>query len=176
MEKLYLQHPSIEHKEQYEEMMTEWEIFGGRLNPRALGRYSQAQQRNIEYEKWLKWMDEDRESCQDLFFLMQGNKILGAISLRYKCAGIHGHVAYGIRPSERKKGYASKMLELALPVVKGYGHNPIIISCAKENVASAKVIINNRGILVEEVANEDSGEITQIYHICASELRRGETN
>ena len=33
MEELKLVRPSMEHKRQYEEMMDEWESFGGRLNP-----------------------------------------------------------------------------------------------------------------------------------------------
>lgn len=33
MEDLYLERPSLKHKEQYEAMMNEWEAYGGRLNP-----------------------------------------------------------------------------------------------------------------------------------------------
>ena len=40
MKQLKLVRPSIEHKQQYESMLEEWEAFGGRLNPGALRRYS----------------------------------------------------------------------------------------------------------------------------------------
>lgn len=43
MDILRLIRASLEHKQQYESMMDEWEEFGGRLNPGALRRYSHTQ-------------------------------------------------------------------------------------------------------------------------------------
>lgn len=163
MEELRLVRPSLEHKKQYEEMMDEWEAFGGRLNPGALRRYSRVEQKNVTYEKWLEWVEEDRKTVQDLFFLMKDNNILGAVSIRYKCADVDGHSGFGIRPSERKKGYATKMLALALPVMRDYGINPVVISCAKDNLGSAKTIQNNGGKFIREVVED--GEIVHLYHI-----------
>lgn len=163
MEELRLVRPSLDHKKLYEAMMDEWEMFGGRLNPGALRRYSRVEQKNVTYEKWLEWVGEDRKTVQELFFLMKDNNILGAISIRYKCAGVDGHSGFGIRPSERKKGYATKMLSLALPVMRDYGINPVIISCAKENIGSAKTIQNNSGKFIREVIED--GEIVHVYHI-----------
>lgn len=167
MKQLRLVKPTIEHKTQYEEMMDEWENFGGRINPGAMRRYSKKLGRKVSYEHWLGWMEEDRKETQSLYFLMQGERILGAISLRYRSVGIDGHIGFGIRPSERRKGYATKMLELALPLMAEYGQNPIIISCAKDNVGSAKTILKNGGTLIEEV--NDEGELTQVYQIVLDE-------
>ena len=153
----------LEHKKEYEEMMDEWEAFGGRLNPGAIRRFSPAEGKNVTYEKWLNWVEEDKENVQDLYFLMRDNSILGAISIRYRCADVDGHSGFGIRPSERRKGYAAGMLSMALPIMKGYGINPVIISCAKDNTGSAKTIQKNGGVLVRET--EDDGELVQIYHI-----------
>ncbi len=163
MEQLRLVQPAAKHKSRYEEMMDEWENFGGRINPGAIRRYSKKLGRNVSYEYWLGWMEEDRKETQSLYFLMQGERILGAISLRYRSMGIDGHIGFGIRPSERKKGYATRMLELALPLMREYGQNPVIISCAKDNVGSAKTILKNGGMLIEEV--DDEGELTQVYQI-----------
>ena len=102
MEQLRLAIPSPEHKARYEEMMDEWEGFGGRINPGALRRYSKPLGRNVGYEHWLGWMEEDRQKTQRLYFFMCGERILGAISLRYKSAGVDGHIGFGIRPSERR--------------------------------------------------------------------------
>ena len=167
MEQLRLVQPATEHKSRYEEMMDEWENFGGRINPGAMRRYSKKLGRKVSYEHWLGWMEEDRKETQSLYFLMQGERILGAISLRYRSVGIDGHIGFGIRPSERKKGYATRMLELALPLMREYGQNPIIISCAKDNVGSAKTILKNGGTLLEEV--NDEGELTQVYQIVLDE-------
>lgn len=164
MEELRLVRPSLEHKQQYEEMMDEWEAFGGRLNPGALRRYSHREQKNVTYERWLEWVEENRDTVQDLYFLMRGSSLLGAISIRCTCADVDGHSGFGIRPSERKKGYATQMLSMALPIMKEYGINPVIISCAKENTGSARTIQNNGGKFVREAVDDD-GEVVQIYQI-----------
>lgn len=98
-----------------------------------------------------------------MFFLTKASHVLGAISIRHKCADVDGHSGFGIRPSERNKGYATRMLSLALPIMRDYGINPVIISCARDNTGSAKTIQNNGGKFVREV--DDDGEIVQIYHI-----------
>lgn len=158
-----LVHPSISHKKQYEEMMDEWENFGGRINPGAIRRYDHPQNQPITYEQWLSWLEENK-NIQKLFFFMDDDNILGAISIRlYKNIGLEGHSGYGIRPSERKKGYAARMLSMALPIMKNYGINPIVITCAKDNIGSAKTILHNGGILQGEALDE--GEVLQIYHI-----------
>ena len=163
MQNLRLERPELIHKARYEAMMDEWESFGGRLNPGALRRYSHKENRKVPYERWLQWVLEYRDTKQDLYFLMKEERILGAISIRYQCAAVDGHCGYGIRPSERRKGYATAMLALALPIMRTYGIHPIWISCAKENIGSAKTILNNGGKWIEEVVDE--GELVSIYQI-----------
>ena len=162
MDELRLTRPLLEHRQQYEAMMDEWEGFGGRLNPGALRRCTHDGQK-VRYEKWLEWIEEDRKGGQELFFLMKGSLILGAISIRNTCAGVNGHSGFGIRPSERNKGYATRMLAMALPIMKDQGIDPVVISCARDNIGSAKTIQNNGGRFIEEA--RDDGEIVKIYHI-----------
>ena len=162
--------PTTEHKQQYEEMMDEWEAHkGGWFNPGALRRYSNSQKRTVTYTEWLKWIDDGRAAGQELYFFMNNGTILGAISIRPKKnvpnIGTDGHCGFGIRPSERKKGYATKMLNMALPIMKQHGIDPVVITCDKENIGSARVIINNGGVLVDEVDGDKSGKPIQIYHI-----------
>lgn len=164
MEELKLVKPSMEHKRQYEEMMDEWEGFGGRLNPGALRRYSRTRQRNVTYEEWLQWIEDDRQAGQELYFFMKDAAILGAISIRRQCAEVDGHSGYGIRPSQRRKGYAARMLSMALPIMRGYGIDPVVISCAKDNIGSARTIQRNGGVYIREEVDED-GETVEIYHI-----------
>ena len=169
MEELKLVRPSQEHKFQYESMMDEWEAFGGRINPGAIRRFNKKQQKNIAYEEWLKLIEDHRKAGQDVYFMLKGNCIIGAISIRFKRTlqdvGTDGHTGYGIRPSERRKGYASAMLSMALPIMREYGIKPVVITCDKENIASAKTIIKNGGKLIEEVIESGKNEMVQIYHI-----------
>jgi predicted acetyltransferase len=46
------------------------------------------------------------------------------------------------------------MLSIALPIMKKYGINPVVIICDKDNFGYAKMIINNGGYLVEEVTDD----------------------
>lgn len=61
-----------------------------------------------------------------------------------------GNVYYVIRLSERKKGYATKMLELALIELKKMNFKEVFLNSTAGNVGSAKVIENNGGILLRE--------------------------
>ena len=62
-----------------------------------------------------------------------------------------GNFYYAIRISERKKGYGTKILELALDEFKKLGFEEIYGQSSAGNVASAKVIENNGGILLDEI-------------------------
>ena len=62
-----------------------------------------------------------------------------------------GHIGDGIRPSERRKGYATAMIGLALEECKKLGIDKVLMVCDKENIGSAKSIINNGGVLENEV-------------------------
>lgn len=168
---LSLEIPSFMHKQQYEEMMDEWEAFGGRLNPGALKRFDKTQGKNISYEEWLTWIEEDRyeNTCpsgsvpQQLFFLVDDTKrVLGAVSIRphlnEELINSGGHMGGGIRPSERMKGYAKTMLSLSIPIAKSMGIDRLLITCDKDNVGSAKAIMYNGGLLENEFV-EASGNV-----------------
>jgi len=74
-----------------------------------------------------------------------------------------GHIGYGVAPMYRKKGYATKMLSLALKKANDLGINRALVTCSRSNIASAKVVQNNNGFLdSEELYN---GNIIQRYWI-----------
>ena len=62
-----------------------------------------------------------------------------------------GHVGYSVRPSERKKGYAKRMLAKALDFLKSFGFDEINVSCNATNDASRKTILANGGEHLETV-------------------------
>ena len=104
------------------------------------------------------------------FFLYDDEKdrFLGAANIRHflnedlLLGG--GHIGDGIRPSERRKGYATLMIGLALEECRKLGIDRVLMTCDKDNIGSAKSIINNGGVLENEFINED-GEIEQRYWI-----------
>lgn len=68
-----------------------------------------------------------------------------------------GLIGYGIRPSQRGKGPASKMLGLALEKFRNTDIDNILITCKDFNFASKKVIEKNGGIFESVYINNDDG-------------------
>lgn len=111
----------------------------------------------MEYEEWLEKLknDEDGKNIEwgisETYILVDNNKVLGMLNIRYtltnKKAEIYGHIGYGIRPSERKKGMATYMLKEALIKCKQSGITEVILGCYEDNIGSSKTITNNGGIL-----------------------------
>ena len=105
----------------------------------------------------------------DIYFLVKDKSkfLIGAIDIRHylneKLLKSGGNIGYGVRPSERNKGYATQMLALALEKCKEMQIPRILITCSKDNIASANVIINNGGILENEII--ENGVIKQRYWI-----------
>lgn len=106
---------------------------------------------------------------ESVYWLYQpgSDRILGAIMIRHSLTDAlafrGGHIAYYIHPAERRKGYATLMLAEGLVISRKFGIAKVLITCAKENVASAKTACNNAGILDSE--GIDNGEVFQRYWI-----------
>ena len=94
------------------------------------------------------------------------NKIVGNLQIRHKLDEqflIYGHIGDSVRPSERRKGYATEQIRLALQKCKELGIDNVLMSCNKTNIGSAKSIINNGGILENEI--NVGNELMQRYWI-----------
>jgi predicted acetyltransferase len=88
--------------------------------------------------------------------------VVGRLSLRHELndflAKIGGHIGYGVRPSQRRRGYATAMLRQALPIAAGDGITRVLLTCDVDNTASIKVIEQSGGQL-ECVTNDPSLQI-----------------
>lgn len=78
---------------------------------------------------------------------------------------IGGHIGYGIRPSERRKGYNKINLYLALKEAKKIGLDRVMIDCAAFNIASDKTIQAFGGILERCDKDPADDEMTNVYWI-----------
>ncbi len=105
-----------------------------------------------------------------MFFLLDEDRdrLLGAVNIRHYLNEAllkeGGHIGDGIRPSERRKGYATRMIALALDECRKLGIERVLMTCEKSNIGSAKSIIRNGGVLENEFVNSD-GEVEQRYWI-----------
>jgi predicted acetyltransferase len=169
IEALYLAEPNMSFEKEYLDMMSEWENDGGILNPAIL------KNKEDTYEKWLELVSKSKKNenediaSQSLFFFIRNydRKILGAISIRHELnetlLKTDGHISYGIRPSEREKGYATKMLSIAFKKAYEMGIEKVLITCDKDNIASEKVITKNGGILEDEITEENGNKVKRFW-------------
>jgi len=168
--KFELLRPTYEMEEQYYDFMKDWEKAGEPIVPYA------ARLLDMDYKEWIehtyRFENEDTYPkefvpAHTYFLVSEDKKIIGAINIRHRLNdylfNFGGHIGYGIRPSERKKGYAALMLSLALPIAKSLGIDKALITCDKDNIGSAKTIISNGGFLDNEVVED--GKITQRYWV-----------
>ena len=65
-----------------------------------------------------------------------------------------GSIGYSVRPSKRRKGYAKETLRLTLVKCREAGEERVLITCDRDNPASARTILANGGVLENEVADE----------------------
>lgn len=126
------------------------------------------------YSEWLQFVQDNEhpETKQTevtatvfLFIRESDDKLIGLCNLRHDLNDylFHygGHIGYSVKRDERRKGYATQILQLLLNECKKIGLMSILLTCDKLNIASAKIIRNSGAILENEVELE--GEIIQRY-------------
>lgn len=106
------------------------------------------------------------------FVLMRGQRILGTLQVRH-CFNdflrdYGGHIGYSVRPCERRKGYASRMLKEALPFCRSIGLDKVLITCLRENEGSRRTILKNGGVYESTVIEPQSGKVLERYWISLS--------
>lgn len=97
------------------------------------------------------------------------NEIVAISNLRHELndflVAYGGHIGYGVRPSVRRRGYATEILRQTLLMAKERGIDRIRITCSKDNPASAKTILRNGGIPDDEVFMPEHNEVICRYWI-----------
>lgn len=163
-----LERPTIALKNAFLDFTADWEQNGGEIIPTAFRLCGRT------YEEWLQNAIEQETKVPPQFVTAScfcltdsSGRMLGAIQIRHRLnealLARGGHIGYGVRPSERRKGYAAAMLSLALPEAKKLGIGRVLITCSKNNAASAHTILRCGGVLENEVP--ENGRVTQRYWI-----------
>jgi predicted acetyltransferase len=168
---LKLVFPSKKHELLWHDIVNEFDAAEERIIPSALSHRQQ------DFDVFLlKTIDYHTRKNTDgyipatTYFLMEEaeDRIYGAVSIRHRLNEDllfrGGHIGYGIRPTERRKGFATKMLSLALEECREMNLKKVLVTCDKDNPGSARTIKNNGGKLENEVT-EDNGNIVQRYWI-----------
>lgn len=156
------------YQSQLIDMMEEWEKTEEKIIPYAI--------RKTDYHNFDVYLNslevkDDKEGLvpDSTFFCLDTDRniFVGAVNIRHYLNEAlllnGGHIGDGVRPSERRKGYATEMIKLALEECRKLGIDKVLMVCDKENIGSAKSIQKNGGILENEVVVD--GVIEQRYWI-----------
>ena len=127
------------------------------------------------YDEWLKSVTDNISPdtvnpswvVTDTYFAFDENdSIVGIIDLRHELNDFlkdFGNCGYSVRPSERRKGYATQMLKLILERARQIGMDRLQLSVEPTNEASVKTITTNGGKYERGFTYE--GEEAAVYMI-----------
>lgn len=139
-----------------EEMMAEWYDAGEKIVPYAIRKNDY---RDFDY--YLQHLEikveTDGRVPDSTFFCLDKERdiFVGAVNIRHYLTEAMllngGHIGDGVRPSERRKSIATRMIGMALEECRKLGIHRVLMVCDKENIGSAKSIQRNGGVLENEV-------------------------
>ena len=181
MEKFNLERPSFERKDEIIEYINEFVEYNSEINgtgglDKTIEGYTfeQALERclNMQYEEYAKKLGR----CQGKTFLLirkNDNKIIGTINIRWNLTEemkqFGGNIGYGIRPTERRKGYNKMNLYLGLIEAKKIGLDKVMLDCDVENLGSSKTMEALGGKLERTEIDPYDGILTSVYWINVDE-------
>ncbi len=175
MEKFYLEVPGMERKYEALEYIKEHREYNSNVNGSgSLDRYAD----NNDYEGWLKKLDEEaviepneERVPRRTFFLVRenDNRIVGMINIRTalneRVKNFGGHIGYGIRPTERGKGYNKINLYLGLKVCQEYGIKEALLDADLDNPASWKTMEALGGVRIKEYYDDQYAHCTVVDYV-----------
>lgn len=175
MEKFYFESPSLERKNEIIEYINEFVLYKSNINgtgslDKILEGYSfeQVLERclNMENEEYSKKF----ERCPARTFLLireSDNKIVGSINIRWnlneKMLQFGGHIGYGIRPTERRKGYNKINLYLGILEARKLGLEKVMLDCDVNNLGSDRTLKALGGKLERTEVDPSDGVLTNVY-------------
>mgnify|MGYP002646335372 CR=1 FL=1 len=168
MSKFYLEKPSISRKEEAILYIKEHIEYDSDIHGTGgLEKYCD------NYEGWLEQLEllSNPETCPqnyvpgDEYFLIrkEDDKIIGMINIRHELNDFllqyGGHIGYGTRPTERRKGYNKISLYLGLLKSKELGLDKVLITATDANPGSFKTILALGGILENKIPDDEDENI-----------------
>ena len=176
-ERFLYERPSVERKDEIISFLEEFVEAHSEINGTGgLDKVLKGWTFEQAYERCMR--TEDKEYAESIgkcpgktFWLIRKNddKIVGTINIRWdlneKMLRFAGHIGYGIRPSERRKGYSKLNLYMGLKEAQKLGLDRVMIGCSASNTGSEKTILALGGILERRGIDPEDGEESCVYWI-----------
>ena len=166
MKDLFLTRPTSEYASQIIEYRSEFLHAGDSMDGCGPLRRTEDPEEYIqickEYEDLTKVPKHLVPATQFFLVRKSDNRLIGMIQVRH-CFNDYlekyaGHIGYSVRPSERRKGYAKKMLKMTLPYCREIGLDKVLITCINGNIGSEKTILANGGVYESTVHEPNENE------------------
>lgn len=141
-DQVYLVKPTVELEKEYIGFYHEWKESGEVMVPWVIDKDPTDFQGMVQFLQ----QSENGENLPEgwvpdstYWLVDQDNRVLGAVNIRHalteRLFNSGGHIGYGIRPTERRKGFATKILSLALEKTRELGIDKVLVVCDATNIA-----------------------------------------
>jgi predicted acetyltransferase len=169
---LELVHPSAHLRDSYRSLVAEFVASGDPLVPFTLGF------ENVDFDAFLSRLNDcalgagvpNGFVAHSTFWLVRDRtEVVGVSNIRHSLTPAlrreGGCIGYGIRPTFRRQGLGVAILRQSLRRAAELGLSRVLVTCGIQNVASARTIMRNGGVLESEEYLADRDEIVQRYWI-----------
>ena len=175
MEKFYLERPSFERKDEIIEYINEFVEYNSEINgtggldkiiegytfEQALARCLSMEDENYA-KKINRW-----QSKTFLLIRENDNRIVGTINVRWNLTEamkkFGGNIGYGIRPTERRKGYNKINLYLGMQEAQKLGLDRVMLDCDVNNLGSDRTLKALGGVLERTEVDPEDNILTNVY-------------
>lgn len=166
-----MEKPSVQYRDAYMAFYQDWVRSGESIVPWVVERDPSDFEAYVEF---LYSMDSE-EKAKDgewvphstYWLLDEKDDVVGAFNLRHrlneKLLESGGHIGYGIRPSARRKGYASFQLGKAIGIAREQGIDRLFLVCDSDNEASERTIRRHGGILENEITTSEGLRVKRFW-------------
>jgi len=169
-EQVYLIEPTVELEQAYLDFYQDWIASGESIVPWVVSKDPSDFQGLVQFQTERERGENipDNWVPDSTFWLVsEQNKVIGAVNIRHelneRLFQSGGHIGYGIRPSERQKGYATKLLALALHKTKDLGISKALVVCDATNIGSERTIRNSGGVEDTNFVEEDGNVLKRFW-------------
>ena len=161
MEELYFREITNDDECLIQEYINEFVENASELNGLSGANYLENFQQMIQLQqerKNLEFQTYEQDNAPQITFVLVrkiDEKIVGSFNLRKNLIKdlddrLAGHIGYSVRPSERRKGYATLGLKMALDIYREWGVKFVRLGCYDKNIGSKKAILKNGGVLIAQ--------------------------
>jgi len=160
------------YKQQFVDMLSEWSEYNQSHPEANTTPYAIFKNDYRDFDFYLKNLNDDGKQKglvpSVTFFALDKDRniFVGAVNIRLylnpHLLKYGGHIGDGVRPSERKKGFATEIIRLALIKCREYKIKKVLMTCNEDNIGSRKSILNNGGVF-ESVEVEDGINVERYW-------------